>query len=84
MINPPAWVARKAAHDAMDDGQGPYMEWIMRDDAAAAIRRAAWDDFKRWATDHFGQGYSLACFEGSCVENLTGWAFTAYLAGRGL
>lgn len=78
----PAWKARKAALDAMDDGHGPYCSWAF--DAADVQERKSqlWQDFVAWARLHLGQGYSLACAEGSPLDEVTLWAFKAYMAGR--
>lgn len=72
-MSEPAWVAKKAAMDALDDGYGPW--WFGKPEMY-------WENFKAWANDHLGQGYSLACFEGAVLDPVTSWAFTAYQAGR--
>jgi hypothetical protein len=77
------WKARKRAVDAADDGNGPYMHWICCNDDVAARRKALRNDFEKdWCYRHLGQGYSLACCDGGYVENVTDYAFKAYVAGR--
>ena len=81
MSTEPAWKAEKAALDAMDDGDGPYMCWLWSD-AEVARRRAYWQDFLVWATDNLGQGYSLACCEGSVIDPVTSHCFEGFVVGR--
>ena len=78
----PEWVSEKASLDAMDDGDGPYLEWLLDDEKEKKDKQKLWKDFVKWAEWHFGQGYSLACSEGSLLEKVTAWAFKAYMAGR--
>lgn len=71
---------RKAKLDSFDDGYGPYMEC---ETLSERVRLPAyWDDFKEWAFDHLGQGYSLACVEGGLIDEVTRWAYIGYRAGR--
>lgn len=40
-----------------------------------------WPEFKAWADDHLGQGYSLACADGDLLDKVTAWSFKAFMAG---
>jgi hypothetical protein len=78
----PAWKAQKALLESYDDGHGPYMEWSLIPLPMTAAAPEYWEDFKVWANDNLGQGYSLACADGMLLDEVTSWAFTAYRAGR--
>lgn len=80
----PAWVATKAAFDALDDGHGPHLTWAFDDQDGAERKRAAWAEFKAWAADNLGQGYSAACNDGHLLDEATTLAFAGFLAGKGL
>lgn len=83
LVEPPAWIAEKAALDAHDDGHGPYMEWFMQEDGVAAARKAMWIEFRDdWAHRKLGHGFSLACLEGALIDNVTSYAFSAFISGR--
>jgi hypothetical protein len=75
----PAWKARKAEFDAMDDGHGPYMHGEL---LAGLTVPPEWPEFLVWADRHLGQGYSLACCDGDLIDRVTSYCFTGYLAGR--
>lgn len=73
----PAWVASKAALDALNDGSSPYvMSW------AHPGEEGYWEDFKAWAVDHLGQGFSLAVLEGMILDKITESCFQGYRVGR--
>lgn len=74
----PSWLPAKRALDAMDDGEGPWMHWGFGRDG----ERALWLDFKEWADDNLGQGFSLACCDGQLVDQVTSWCFHGYRVGR--
>lgn len=80
----PEWVARKAKFDSYDDGHGPCLYWAMKEEEEIAQLEDAWKDFKRWAADNLGQGFSLACHEGWFVDQVTAWTYKGFLAGRGI
>lgn len=66
------WREHKATCDALDDGHGP---------ATWDGTPLEWDTFLAWAKDHLGQGYSLACCEGTILDPVTSWAFKGFQAG---
>jgi hypothetical protein len=80
----PAWQAKKAAFDALDDGHGPYCSWALDMDERKERKQALWGEFVVWAGDHLGQGFSLACVDGGIVDQVTFWAFKGFLAGHGI
>jgi hypothetical protein len=73
---------RRAKLDAFDDGHGPYMEYDILPIPLPSEPHPYWQDFKEWANDWLGQGYSLACSDGMIIDEITAWAFRAYRAGR--
>jgi hypothetical protein len=80
--NEPAWKAEKAALDAMDDGHGPYMDYLIATDEEAARHRELWTAFKLWADCKLGQGYSLACLDGSIIDLTTHYAYEGFKGGK--
>lgn len=79
----PAWVAQKAAMDAADDGDGPYMEHYPSIPLLPMCGPPPeWPAFKVWADSHLGQGFSLACAEGCFLDMTTAYCFKGYCAGR--
>lgn len=78
----PAWVAEKATLDALDDGEGPYLDWFWEEEPVIAQRRGYWADFLTWAAENMGQGFSMACSEGNLLDVVTSHCFQGYIAGR--
>ncbi len=78
-MSEPAWVARKAELDALDDGHGlGFLKSGKELETAIAVP----EDFRAWAKGYLGQAYSLACNDGSFVDPVTRQAFNAHKAGR--
>lgn len=77
----PAWRAEKAAMDAIDDGHGPYSSWAWAGEEGKQRGVTRWRDFLVWAADNLGQGFSLACCEGSVLDPITDATFHGYMAG---
>ena len=74
---------RKAWYGNFDDKQGPYYSWnMLNDEDTITKRKQYWVDFVLWADDNLGQGYSLACEDGSLLDPITNWAFKSYISGR--
>jgi hypothetical protein len=78
----PAWKAEKAALDAMDDGEGPYMDYLIATPEEVERQRALWVAFKLWADHYLGQGYSLACADGSILDFTTRYAYEGFKGGK--
>ena len=78
----PPWKAEKDAMDALDDGYGPYLEWVWQDNADA--KKTAWNDYLAWASMNLGQGFSVACVDGQIIDMVTQESFKGFLAGRGI
>jgi hypothetical protein len=70
---------RRAEYDRFDDGHGPYKLIRLSGDSASP---PYWEEFKAWASDELGQGYSLACADGSILDAVTRWCYHGYRAGR--
>lgn len=71
---------RKAYLDQFDDGHGPYMEGCNMLDGRLTVH-PLWDNFKAWAADYLGQGFSLAAVEGNLVDEVTSYCFEGFRAG---
>lgn len=69
------WQAVKARMDALDDGYGPWKLGQTEPDPL-------WPEFKDLCYGSLGQGYSLACLEGSIIDNTTAYAFRFFKLGR--
>ena len=78
----PEWKKRKAIYDEHDDGYGPYMEHLLIPLPMTSEAPPHWADFKVWASKHLGQGYSLACADGSILDEVTLWCFRGFRDGR--
>ena len=80
----PEWLPVKMRMDALDDGQGPQMAWLFSDEHTRHAKQIGWCEFVVWALDTLGQGYSLACCEGTILDPTTAWAYAGFLAGKGI
>lgn len=68
------WRDVKARLDALDDGHGPWKPGQTEPDPL-------WPVFKDLCYSHLGQGFSLACLEGSIMDNTTAYAFRFFKLG---
>lgn len=79
-----AWLEEKVKLDAMDDGRGPYLEWGFDLGEHKEKKQEMWVEFKNWATENLGSGFSLACENGCILDPVTFWSFKGFMAGREL